>query len=159
MPRRFVFSLEPVLEQRRRVEEEKLRAVAAVERERVGLEDRLRGLQRELSSARADLRDRLAGPIGAGGGIGAVRMQANASLRTTLEMQQCALSLAGVLRRLERARADLLAATTARKGVERLRERRHAAWRAEESRREVRELDELSTMHAARAAQTRSMPT
>lgn len=152
MPRRFVFSLEPVLEQRRRAEEVRLREVAAVERERVELEDRLRALQRELGAARTDLRDRLAAP---GGGIGEVRLQANASLRLTLEMQRCALALSGVLRRLDRARADLLAATTARKGVERLRERRLAQWRAEESRREVRELDELTTMGAARDAAAR----
>lgn len=151
MSRRFVFSLEPVLEQRRRAEEARLRAVAAVERERVTLEDNLRALQGDLAAARSDLRDRLAAP-GVAGGVGAVRMQANASLRITLDMQQCALTLAGVLRRLERARAELLAATTARKGVERLRERRYAAWRAEEGRREVRELDELTTMGAARAA-------
>lgn len=154
MSRRFIFSLEPVLEQHRRVEEARLRALAAVERERVALEDRARALQGDLAAARADLRDRLASP-GAAGGVGAVRMQANASLRITLELQQCALALAGVLRRLERARAELVAATTARKAVERLRERRLAAWRAEESRREVRELDELTTMGAASAVANR----
>ncbi len=151
MAGRFRFSLQTVLEHRRRIEEDRLREVAVIEQERVRIEDRLRGINSRLVQTRADLRDRFA-PGAVRGGIGSVRMDSSAALRLTVEAQQAALELAGVLRRLERARATLLEATTARKGVERLRERRWEEWSAEARRREGRDLDEIATIGAARAA-------
>jgi flagellar export protein FliJ len=47
---------------------------------------------------------------------------------------------------LEAARRRLLEATTARKAVSLLRERRLAEWRLGERRREEREIDDLNTM-------------
>lgn len=158
MPRRFRFSLEPVLEHRRRIEEQRLREVAAIEQERLRTEERLRAINARLLQARADLRERFApaaAPAGARphitGGISAVRSDSSAALRLTVEAQQAAIELAGILRRLERARAALLEAATARKGVERLRERRLEEWKRELARRENAELDEMATIGAARA--------
>lgn len=154
MARRFRFSLEPVLQHRRRIEEGCLRDVAVIEQERVRIEERLRGINARLVQSRADLRERFA-PAGGGsvrGGIGSVRMDSTAALRLTVDAQQAAIELAGVMRRLERARAVLLEATTARKGVERLRERRLEEWKYEQTRRENAELDEIATIGAARTA-------
>jgi flagellar export protein FliJ len=150
----FRFTLEPVLAHRRRHEEERLREVASIEQERVRVEERLRGINAKLVQSRADLRERFVPGGGAAvrGGIGSVRMDSSAALRLTVEAQQAAIELAGVLRRLERARDVLLEATTARKGVERLRERRFEEWRSVRSRREIAELDELATIGAARNA-------
>jgi len=150
----FRFTLEPVLAHRRRLEEERLREVAAIEQERVRVEERLRGINAKLVQSRADLRERFVSGGGAAvqGGIGSVRMDSSAALRLTVEAQQVAIELAGVLRRLERARDVLLEATTARKGVERLRERRFEEWKSVRSRREIAELDELATIGAARNA-------
>lgn len=159
MPRRFTFSLEPVLEHRRRIEEERLRIVASIEQERLRAEDRLRAINARLLQARADLRERFAPASGQGGassvsgGIIAVRSDTSAALRLTVEAQQAAIELAGVLRRLDRARAALLEAATARKGVERLRERRFEEWKHEQARRENAELDEMATIGASRAAE------
>ncbi len=149
MALRFKFTLEPVLEQRRRVEEERLREVAAIEQERVRVEDRLRAINQRLVQSRAELRERFAPGSGATG-IAAIRMDASAGLRSTVEAQQAAIELAGILKRLERARAALLDATTARKGVERLRERRLEEFRAEQSRRELAALDEMAIIAAFR---------
>jgi flagellar export protein FliJ len=154
MARRFRFSLQPVLEHRRRLEEERLREVAIIEQERVRTEDKLRGINARLVQSRADLRERFSPAPGATvrGGIGAVRLDSSSALRLTVEAQQAAIELAGVMRRLERARAALLEAATARKGVERLRERRLEEWKHELSRRENAELDEMATIGASRAA-------
>ena len=155
MARRFKFTLEPVLQHRRRVEEERLREVAQIEQERVRVEEKLRGINARLVQTRADLRERFAPGGGGGavrGGIGSVRMDSTAALRLTVDAQQAAIELAGVLRRLERSRAALLEAMTARKGVERLRERRLEEWKYEQSRRENAELDEMATIGAAREA-------
>lgn len=158
MAKRFRFSLQPVLEHRRRIEEERLRDVAVIEQERVRTEDKLRAINARLVQSRADLRERFSPAPGGGGGaavrggIGAVRLDSSSALRLTVEAQQAAIELAGIMRRLERARAVLLEATTARKGVERLRERRHEEWKHELSRRENAELDEMATIGASRAA-------
>ena len=53
---RFVFSLEPVLKARRRSEETFQRDVAGIERERMRLEEILRGHQRNLVSNKDVLR-------------------------------------------------------------------------------------------------------
>lgn len=154
MARPFKFSLEPVLEHRRRIEEERLREVALIEQERVRAEDKLRGINARLVQSRADLRERFAAGGGGGavrGGIGAVRSDTSASLHLTVEAQQTAIELAGIMRRVERARAVLLEAATARKGVERLRERRLEEWKLAGSRRENAELDEMATIGASRA--------
>lgn len=150
MARRFKFSLETVLEHRRRIEEGHLRIVAAIEQERVAIEERLRALNARLVQSRAELRERFA-PGAVQGGIGSIRMDSSAALRLTVEAQQTAIGLAGVLRRLERAREGLLEAMTARKGVERLRERRLEEWNADQRRRENAELDEMATIGASRA--------
>jgi flagellar FliJ protein len=145
MARRFTFRLQPVLEQRRRLEQERQREVGALERERIELEERIRAWQGAIGAARSDLRARLGGG-GRSISLQDVRMQANASLHLAARAQQAVLELAGVHARLEAARRRLLEATTARKAVSLLRERRLAEWRLGERRREEREIDDLNTM-------------
>lgn len=157
---KFIFELEPVLELRRSVERTKQLVVAELERERLAIEDRIRAFQRQIVAERRDLRDHLESQRGASpadtepaaGGVdlGAVRLQANASLHLVGRAHQEVLKLAGVHRKLDAARVELLAATTQRKAVEVLRDRRREAWMAEQRRRESLALDEISTMRAAR---------
>lgn len=150
----FRFELEPVLDQRTRVERDRQRAVAELERERLGLEDRIRGKQALLGDAKRHLRAELAGPDGGGGGRRlqphGVRLQATASLHLVAEVQRLALTLAGVHKRLEAARALLLEATMRRKAVELLRKRRYDEWRRAEARREAAETDDIVTGRACR---------
>src|ERR1043165_787990 len=114
----FVFELEPVLEQRRAAERAKQFVVGALERERLALEDRMKEIQRDIVREKEDLRDHLSG---VSADMRAVRLQAGASLRRGGRAHHAALQLSGVLARLERARRDLLEATTRRKAVEKLR--------------------------------------
>ncbi|MCC6321600.1 MAG: flagellar export protein FliJ [Phycisphaerales bacterium] len=151
MPGRFRFRLQPVLEMRERAERDHQLRVAGMERERQRLELALRAIQAELEDARAGLRDRLFLP-GSGMGLAAVRLQANASLHITLRAQRAAIELAGAMKRLESARADLLAATTARRAVQTLKDKRRAEHMTAQRRAEDQSLDDLTVMRHGRAA-------
>ena len=148
---RFVFRLESVLEQRRGAERAAQRVVAALERHRLDLEASLRDIQGQIVREKEDLREHLSGAPGTGPvQMRHVRLQAGASLRLVGKAHHAAIQLAGVLARLDGARRELMAATTRRKAVETLRERRLAAWKHAESRREAASLDELNVMRAPR---------
>lgn len=150
MPR-FVFELEALLVLRRRAEEQEQRAVATLERERVALEDRLRAGQRTIIACKEDLRSVLGPGEGRRVDLESVRLQSGASFQLAAEAQRIALGLAGTHQRLAAARQKLVRATTARKAMERLRERRYEAWKREQAAREAREADEMTTMRAARS--------
>lgn len=166
MARGFVFELEPLLEHRRRIEEEHQRAVAALERVRLDIEERIRTAQETITEAREVLRDQLAGaaanaspsaagPAGPGRvALDAVRLQMNASFHMTSLARKAVLELAGAHKRLEAARARLLEATKARRALEILKERRFERWKREQRRREEREMDEINTQRARRADAT-----
>lgn len=148
MPR-FRFSLEPVLEQRRRAEERCQLAVAELERQRIDIEGAIRACQNGIVREKADLR----AALGTGQGRVALRdarMQAAAAFSLDTRARQEVLRLAGLHKRLEAARAELLRAATARKAVELLRDRRWEAWKHEQSRLESAQADELAVMSAAR---------
>ncbi|MFN7022348.1 MAG: flagellar export protein FliJ [Phycisphaerales bacterium] len=149
MPAKFRFRLQPVLEMRERAEQREQLRVAEMESERMRLEERLRAIQSELADARRDLRDRLARP-GEGGGLSAVRLQANTSLHTTLKAQRAAIELAGTLSRLSAARADLRSAAAARQAVEKLKAKRRAEHAEMVRHAEDHDLDELTVMRHRR---------
>ncbi len=141
---KFRFELEAVLKQRLAAERQKQLALGELDRLRLALEDRLRGFQQSISAEKADLRVALS-PGGRLDAVG-VRMQANMSLHYVARAQQAVFQLAGLHRRLEAARKELLEATTRRKAVEKLKERRYEAWRLSEAAKEARALDELGVM-------------
>lgn len=154
--RGFHFKLEPVLEQRRRIEEEQQLAVAEVERDRLALEERIRAYARAIAQEQDDLRRQLT----PGGDLRAVRLQANASLDLTNKANRAVLELAGVHKRLDAARLRLLEAMTRRKAMEVLRDRAEQVFRDEQKCREAAELDELMVMRHGRteAADLESKP-
>ncbi len=127
------------------------------------LQRRVLSIQRMLSDQREEMRDRLAG--GARVEVLAIRQQASASLHAEVDLRRCAIEMAGALKRVEKARAELLLATVARKGLERLRERRRIEWAREQARREAVEMDDLQIMRGrsreselqARAPEGRSL--
>ncbi len=148
---RFVFQFEAVLKQRRAVERARQLAVAAIERERLSLEETIRAMQRQIVREKEDLREQLlATRRGARVDLRSVRLQAGASLDAVARTQRAVLQLAGVHSRLDAARLQLLEAATKRKGVEMLKERRFEEWKAEQAAIESRMLDELSVMRASR---------
>ncbi len=157
MPR-FIFKLESVLQMRTRIERDRQMVVAELERQRVELERRISDCQRTIRSHKEDLRSLLGhGPERTDEAprrvdTRPVRLQAGASLHAQARAQRLALQLAGVYRRLEGARAELLRAATSRRAVELLRERQFERWKREQDRREAGEVDEIATMTAGRAA-------
>lgn len=142
---RFVFSLEPVLKARRRSEETFQRDVAGIERERMRLEEILRGHQRNLVSNKDVLRDGLTGLIE----VRDLRLQANSSLQVMRRAQQIVLELAGVYKRLEAARTRLIEASRRRRAIEFVRDRRYEQWKAALNKAETAALDELAVIAAA----------
>lgn len=153
---RFKFNLQAVLKQRLAVERQEQLKVAALEQQRLTIENEIRAFQATLQREKSDLREALSRERSAedepGVDLRGVRLQANAALHIVAKAQQSVLRLAAVHQRLDAARLDLLAATTSRKGVETLRDRRFEAWQTEEKRKEGNVLDELSVMRAARTS-------
>ena len=143
---RFVFSLEPVLKARRRSEETFQRDVAGIERDRMRLEEILRGHQRSLVSNKDVLRAGLTGLIE----VRDLRLQANSSLQIMRRAQQIVLELAGVYKRLEAARTRLIEASRRRRAIEFVRDRRYEQWKAALNKAETAALDELAVIAAAR---------
>lgn len=140
---RFIFKLDPLLEQRRREERDRMRAVAEFERERLEIESEAARLGGEMRAERDALRAELGGSRAVD--LRRVQLQAGASLHGLRRTRELALRASAVLRRLEAARTELLEATKRRRAVELLRERRREAWLAEQRANEERELDELLT--------------
>lgn len=147
---KFVFELDAVLRQR---ESEELQAqvrVANVEAERVALERRIRGAHLLAQDERDSMREYLGG-AGVMVDVPAARRQAAAIRRAVGEAQRAVVQLAGVHKRLEAARAELIRCTTRRKAVETLRERRYQSYLAEQKRREEAAMDEINITRTARA--------
>lgn len=159
----FHFELESVLEMRRNAERQKQLALARLELQRLDVERRIALVQGRIITQRDDLRERLGAGADAklGGGpgpgvgvdLGLVRLQATASVHAVLELRRLAIEAAGVLRRTELARAELLRATVARKAVDHLRVKARAAWRAALERKEAAELDDITLMRRGRGTE------
>lgn len=147
----FQFDLEPVLRQRERVEREHQVRVGEIERERLDLERALRDLQQALHAAREDLRARLgAHAASASAGFSDVRAQARAISALDRRGMAIAEKLAGVLARLHEARAELIRATSDRRAIELLKERRYEQWLIRQRRSEQRVLDDLASVRGSR---------
>jgi len=153
---RFVFKLEPVLEHRRRLERERQMEVAKIEAGRVSLEGRIKEIQGRIEAGRGELRTSLGGggsrmlaPVA----VAAARLSAHSSLHGLVLLQRVAIELAGLHARLNLARRALLAAATARKAVEVIRERQLEAWKAEVKWKEERMADDMMVMRAPMQAE------
>jgi flagellar FliJ protein len=139
MAQRFVFSLQPLLEERKRVEDVKQRALRQACRGRDEQAGRLRRLSAASGSGRAALHDR------AMAGKAADARFYDAHLRyltqaIASEEERCADWSTAV----DGATRELLAANRDRRLVEKLRERRLRAFEFEAARREELELEEAN---------------
>ena len=137
---KFHFQLEAVLKQRLALERTKQLAVAGVEQERLAAEEELVACQQGIDRERRLMREMLR-PAEDGSSravdLRGVRMQAGSSLALLGQASRGVFRLAAVHKRLEAARSELLKATTARKAVETLRERRYEAWVEEQKKKEA----------------------
>ena len=128
-------------------------AVAELERQRLDIERIIRECQQGIVREKAELSRHLGSMAGSGEGRVALRdarFQASAAYSLDARARQEVLRLAGLHKRLDAARAELLRAATARKAVELLRDRRLEAWKYEQSRLESAQVDEMAVMQAAR---------
>ncbi len=149
MPR-FVFRLAPLLRARRHAEQQQQCRVAEIERERLRLEGTLRRHQQSISQGKRSVRDRLVGRLDTSD----LRIHAGSALAMMRKAHRVVLELAGVHRRLEQARAELIGATQRRRALELLRDRRHEQWKADQNKAETAALDDLAATSAARKDQT-----
>lgn len=149
MPK-FKFQLEPLLKLRERVERDRQAAVAQLERERLELEGAIRDRQDAINHARYAAR----GALSPGGSVDLeqARLSAIASLRSQADAQANALKLAGLYKRIEDARENLLRATAARRAIELIKEQRQQEHQRIESRKEFQLIDELATINASHAS-------
>jgi flagellar FliJ protein len=141
----FRFQLDPVIRQRAALERTRQLAVAALERERLDAEEELRQCGQAVLAGKQEIR-RLLAPGQGAVDLRSARFQAGAGLRLLAKSQHAAIKLAGTHARLAAARAELLKAATARKAVEKLRERRYEAWLQEQKMREDAAIDEMAVI-------------
>lgn len=139
----FRFRLAPVLTQRERAERDRMLAVADLEREKIRLENQIRAAQNRIVAGRRAMADSLSGGRVE---LGDARLQAGATLRDYQDARRAVLELAGVMRRLEGARAELIQAAARRRAIELLRDRDRERFNAEQDRRENNALDDLIVM-------------
>lgn len=118
-------------------------AVAELERTRFMLEERIRTCQRRIVAGRAEMSAALSGGRV---DLSGARLQAGATLRDDQEARRTVLELAGVLKRLDAARAELVRAAARRRAIELLRDRDQERHRAVLNHREMLDMDDLMVM-------------
>jgi flagellar FliJ protein len=140
--RRFEFSLQKVLDYRRRREEQAIRAFAQAQAQLLHEQAVLHRLlvEREECLRRSHRRQRLTMEL----------LDVEQTYLTTLERRIEAQRerVAEVEKVLEERRQALIEARRERKALERLREKHYEQWRQETLRTEQKALDELATMRA-----------
>ncbi|HXE53036.1 MAG TPA: flagellar export protein FliJ [Tepidisphaeraceae bacterium] len=139
---RFIFKLDGILRHRERIEQERQRDLAIAQAEMARLEGQLRQFQGELQHSSADVRDNhLVGKLD--------MLYLAAHRRYMLGMNRKVLALAQTMaaqkQKVDQARVALAEASLQKKMLEKLRERHHERWRADQSRAEANALDELTT--------------
>ncbi|MGH7176405.1 MAG: flagellar export protein FliJ [Tepidisphaeraceae bacterium] len=137
---RFVFRLQGVMRQRKLAEQEKQRALAVHQARLNALGEELRQLERSLRAASDDVRNHRL--------VGVLDLQFLAAHRRFLgAMQKRGMTIlqrvALAKRDLDEARVALAQAARETKVIEKLRQRQHDRWRADQERREMIEMDEV----------------
>ena len=138
---RFVFQLDAVLRHRKTVEEQRQRELGAAQGEMAKMEAELRSMDEAARGVSDDVRtNRLTGTLD--------MAFLAAHRRYVLAVQRKALALAQRMavqqRAVDEARRQLAEAAKERKIIEKLRERQLERWRADQSRREAADLDEVN---------------
>jgi flagellar FliJ protein len=144
---RFVFSLDSVFRQRKHVEQERLRDLAACQSEMTRLQAELKALNDAMQAGAADMKaNHLTGPIDVA--------YLAAHRRFTVAMQRKGLSLvqdmARQQRKVDEAQARLAEAAKERKVMEKLREKQFERWREEVERKERADADEVGAQFGYR---------
>ena len=150
MAKKFTFKLEGVLEQRKHVERQRQRDVAAAQQRALQLQAELDALAAVKRASAKDLRS--------GAPLSAAALAAHQRFATATRLKGATLrhSIAEARHELEAAQHALLEAAKQRKVMEKLREREYARWAEQMRLRDLAEADEIAAArraHAAAAAQ------
>ena len=139
MPK-FVFQLDGVLRQRKHLEQQRQRELAAVQSQMAQFQQELKALNEQAQGATADLRqNHLTGRLDMNF-LAAHRRFMLATQRRALTLMQ---RMALVQRQVEEAQRNLADAAKQRKVIEKLREKHRERWVAALSKRELSEQDEI----------------
>ena len=151
MSGRFRFRLEPVLEHRKRIEDEKQQRLADCERELRAAQDELARLNGEYKRFSGALRDRHRE-------LAAEELRWHYSHLGYLDRRMVAqhATIAELRAAADRARAELIDASKDRKIMDRLKERRFEAHRALEAGLEQKELEESNARRYSRLTREES---
>lgn len=141
--RRFVFSLQKVLDYRQRLEEQAIRAFAEAQAELAHQQHRLRHLLdwRQECLNRSERRHRLA--------VALLDIEQTflSALEEQIQLQRQ--RVAEAQHQVEVRRQQLIEAQRERKTLERLKEKQYEQWRLELLRWEQKQIDDLASMRAA----------
>lgn len=142
----FTFTLQPLLRQRERTEQERQRDVAVANAELVAAQADLRQIERAVQAALTDLREnRLVGAIDLSF-LTAHRRFMTAMQRQAADRSQRATAAAAAV---DAAQRHLAEAAKQRRAIETLRDQQHDRWRADQARRELAATDEIAMQMAA----------
>lgn len=140
MPK-FVFQLDAVLRHRKMIEEQFMRELGAVQSVMAKMEAELRGIDESAKNVSNDVRNnRLTGTLDMAF-LGAHRRYVLAMQRKALILAQ---QMAAQQQLVDAARKNLAEAAKQRKIIEKLKERQHERWKAEQSRKQQDELSEVN---------------
>ena len=138
---KFEFKLEAALKQRKHIEQDKQRALAAVQAQMAQLQEELRAMNQQVQDTINDVRNNhLTGRLDMGF-LAAHRRYMIAMQRQGMTLMQ---RMALVQRQVEAAQKELFEAAKHRKAIEKLREKQLERWRAEQARKEMTALDEVA---------------
>lgn len=142
MARRFVFELQVVLEQRRRAERDAQGVLAMAQNERAAVEAEMAELRGVVEAERDVARELMVGRVSAR----SLREHVAGELGADRKARALAVRLAGVQKRIDRARELLREASVRREAIDKLRERRYRAWADGLEKAERLEVDDLFVM-------------
>jgi flagellar FliJ protein len=138
---KFAFKLEPVLRQRKMIEDQKQRELAKLIRHRMIFHNQLRSIQSELSDSKRQLTDGLVGEVD----MIRVSQFARFSGQSQVRAQTIVRELAGLESRIAEAQKQLVEAMRQRKALDLLREKQYEQFKRTQQRREASRLDDLAT--------------
>src|SRR5688500_17075164 len=146
---RFLFSLESVLQLRVHAEQHRQRELALAQSRCTQVQRQLGELESRLAAASAELRACLRNVS-----VDPAELATHVRYKHDLvwEIEQLQRDLNSARLAVDEAKAALISATTQRKSLERLRERQHEHWRAEQHRRERLAQDDLAAREIHRSA-------
>jgi flagellar FliJ protein len=144
VPNRFTFKLEAVLEQRKHVERQRQRDVAAAQHKLLQVQAELDAMSAVKRASAKELRL---------GKISVATLAAHQRFAAATRHKGAALnrSLVEARRELDAAQLALIEAAKQRKVMEKLREREHARWAEQLRKRELAEADEIAAARRAHA--------